>query len=120
MEENRELSDPAALLIQVDGGNGSGFFVGKNLIATNIHVVAGTTSVSGKLIETQTEFVVEGVAAFDPKNDLVILKIVGEGTPFPLGDSNLVKSGDIVQAIGYPNRKYTLTEGLKCQRLFRP
>ncbi len=111
MEENRELSDPAALLIKVDGGNGSGFLVGKNLIATNIHVVARTTSVSAKLIGTQTEFVVEGVTAFDPQNDLVILKIAGEGTPLPIGDSDLLQAGDIVQAIGCPNGKYEATEG---------
>ncbi len=111
MEENRELSDSAALLIKVDGGNGSGFFVGKNLIATNIHVVARTTSVSAKLIGTQTEFVVEGVTAFDPQNDLVILKIAGEGPALPIGDSDSLQAGDIVQAIGCPNGKYETTEG---------
>ena len=81
MEENRELSDPAALLIKAEGvGEGSGFFVRGDLIVTNVHVVAGATSVLAELVETQTEFVVEGIAAFNPKNDLVILKIAGEGT----------------------------------------
>ena len=112
MQENRELNDPTALLIKAEGiGNGSGFFVKENLIATNIHVVAAATSVSAELVATKTEFIVEGVAAFDAKNDLVILKIAGEGVSLPLGDSDLVKSGDIVQAIGYPNRRYEITEG---------
>lgn len=112
MEENRELNDPAALLIKAEGvGNGSGFFVKENLIATNIHVVAAATSVSAELVETKTEFTVEGVAAFDTKNDLVILKITGEGTSLPLGDSNSVESGDVVQVVGYPGGKYKVTEG---------
>ena len=113
MEESRELSDPIALLIRAKGvGRGSGFFVGKNLVATNIHVVAAATSISVELLRaTNTKFEVIGVAAFDPKNDLVILKIAGEGTPLPIGDNCLLQSGDIVQAIGCPSGKYEVTEG---------
>ncbi|MCY3741886.1 MAG: trypsin-like peptidase domain-containing protein [Candidatus Poribacteria bacterium] len=112
MEESRELSDPIALLIRAEGaGRGSGFFVGKNLIATNIHVVAGATSISAELVGTETKFVVEGSTAFDPKNDLVILKIAGEGIPLPIGDSDLLQHGDAVQVIGYPRGKYKVTEG---------
>ena len=112
MEENRELRDPKALLIKTKGaGSGSGFFVEKNLIATNIHVVAGATSISAELVEIETKFVVEGITAFDPKNDLVILKVQGEGPPLPIGDSDLVRNGDIVQVVGYPRGKYKVTEG---------
>ena len=51
MEENRELIDPIALLIKAkDTGRGSGFLIQKNLIVTNIHVVAGATSVSAELV----------------------------------------------------------------------
>ena len=112
MEENSELNDPIALLIRTEGaGRGSGFFVGENLIATNIHVVAGATSISAELVEIETKFVVEGITAFDPKNDLVILKVQGEGPPLSIGDSDLVRNGDIVQAVGYPRGKYKVTEG---------
>ena len=113
MEENMELGDPTALLIRAkDAGRGSGFFVGKNLIATNIHVVAAATSISVELLgTTKTKFEVTGVTAFDPQNDLVILKIAGEGTPLPIGDSDLLQAGDIVQAMGCPNGKYEVTEG---------
>ena len=100
----------------LDPGGGSGFFVKKDLIATNIHVVAGATSVSAELRDPETncvikKFAVEGVTAFDAKNDLAILKIAGEGTPIFIGDSDSLQSEDIVQAIGYPNRKYEVTEG---------
>ena len=113
MEESRELSDPMALLIRAKGaGRGSGFFVGKNLIATNIHVVAAATSISVEVLgTTNAKFEIIGVTAFDPKNDLVILKIAGEGTPLPIGDSCLLQSGDIVRAICYPSGKYEVTEG---------
>ena len=112
MEENRELNEPKALfIIARDFGNGSGFFVEEDLIATNIHVVAGATSISAKVVGANTAYTVEGVAAFDAKNDLVILKVAGEGMPLPIGDIDLLQSGDIVQSIGYPNGKYKITEG---------
>ena len=114
MEKDKVLSAPKALLIKSEGfGDGSGFFVKEDLIVTNIHVVAGATSVSAKLVDIQgntiEKFIVEGVKAFDAKNDLVILKIVGKGTPLPIGDN--VRNGDIVQVVGYPNRQYKVTKG---------
>lgn len=117
MEENRTLNDLKTLFINAEGfGEGSGFFVKEDLIVTNIHVVAGATSVSAELRDSETncvikKFIVEGVKAFDAKNDLVILKIAGEGIPLPIGDSDLVQTGDIVQAIGYRNKVYKATEG---------
>ena len=54
----------------------------------------------------------EGITAFRlPKNDLVILKVAGEGVPFPLADSDTVKIGDTVIAAGYPGGKYRVTKG---------
>ena len=107
MQENRALNDTVALYIRSEDGNGSGFFIEKNLIVTNIHVIAGATSVSAEPINHETnsvtkKYIVEGVAAFDPNNDLVILKIAGEGMPLPIGNSDLLQSGDIVQVVGYP------------------
>lgn len=112
MEENRELNGSKALFILARNfGNGSGFFVEKDLIATSIHVVAGATSVSAKVLDTNIAYAVEGVAAFDAKNDLVILKIAGKGTPLSIGNSDLLQSGDIVQVVGYPSEGYKVTEG---------
>lgn len=56
-------------------------------------------------------YTLEGIAAFDPKNDLVILRVVGEVPLLLIGDSDLVQSGDIVRVIGYPNGVYKVTEG---------
>ncbi len=113
------LSHPLAVLIRVKlkngEGNGSGFFIQKDLIVTNIHVVALATSVSVELIDPKTEsiirtFAVKGVTAFDSINDLVVLKIDGEGTPLGIGDSDSVNSGEIVQTEGYPNGKFKITD----------
>ena len=117
MEKDKLLSAPKALLIKSEGfGDGSGFFVKEDLIVTNIHVVAGATSVSAELRDSETnlvikKFPVEGVIAFDAKNDLVMLKITGAGIPLPIGDSDLLQTGDTVQIIGYPNGKYGIIKG---------
>ena len=95
-----------------DFGCGTGFFVKENLIATNIHCVAGATSVSAKLLESNIEYVVEGVAAYDALNDLVILKVEGHETPFPIYDGDLVEKGETVKAIGCPYGKYVTTDGV--------
>lgn len=90
---------------------GSGFFVDEDKIATNIHNVALPGPVFAKLSDKKTICAIEGVTAYDVENDLVALKIAGEGTPLRLGDSDTVQSGERVTAIGYPNIKYKVTQG---------
>ena len=90
---------------------GSGFFVDTDKIATNIHVAATPSPIFVKLMDKETIWEVVGVTAFDVENDLVILKIDGEGTPLPLADSDLVKKNETVVAIGYPDGKYKVTAG---------
>lgn len=80
----------------------SGFFVAPNLIATNIHCVTGAPSIFAEIVSTKTEFPVEGVVAFDAENDLVILKVAGDGVPLPLDDGNTVQVGETVCAVGHP------------------
>ena len=91
---------------------GSGFFIGHDLIVTNIHVVSqksfdGAVSVV-KLVNKPTWYTVKGVMASDPKRDLVILKVAkvtGEDPQIlSLGDSDTVKAGDSIIVIGNPNQ----------------
>lgn len=89
----------------------TGFFVRDNLIATNIHCIAGATSLSVKPLDSNTEYGVEGVVAFDTKNDLVILKTSRKGIPFSIDDSNLIEKGEFVKAVGYIDEKYMTTAG---------
>ena len=90
---------------------GTGFFIEPDKIVTNVHVLAGATKVTPKSIETEAVYTVEGITTFDDINDLAIVKIVEEGTPFPIGDSNKVRKGDRVCVIGYPERKVSTVEG---------
>ena len=107
------LSEPDVVSVKAkDFGCGTGFFVRENLIVTNIHCVAGATSVSVKPFESNTEYDVEGIAAYDALNDLAILKVEGQGTPFPIYDSDIVDKGEAVKAIGCPNGKYVTTDGV--------
>ena len=90
---------------------GSGFFVARDKIATNIHVVAHPGPVFAKLDHEETVWSVEGVTAFDVKNDLVILKLAGEGTPLPLGDSDSIRRGEPISTIGFPGGVYKVMPG---------
>ena len=101
-------------VVRVEGryGAASGFFVAPDKIATNIHVVAHPGPVFIKSRDKKIIWTVAGVTAFDAKNDLAILKIVGKGTPSPLGDSDAVQIGDTVIATGYPDGRYRVTDGV--------
>ena len=90
---------------------GSGFFVEKDKIVTNIHVVAQNRPVFVTLRNEANIWKVEGVTAFDVENDLVILTITGEGMPLSLGDSDTLQSGEPVVAVGYPDGGYKVTAG---------
>ena len=91
--------------------SGSGFFVDTDKIATNIHVIDGPGPVFAKLMDKETIWEVVGVIAFDVEYDLIVLKLSGEGTPLPLGNSDVVQRGEPVVAVGYPGGKYKVTTG---------
>ena len=102
-------------VVRVEGRHGaaSGFFVEPDKIATNIHVVAHPGPVFIKSPDQKKIWTVEGVTAFDVKNDLALLKITGEdGTSSLLGDSDAVRIGDTVIATGYPGGKHKVTKGV--------
>ena len=87
---------------QIERGVGSGVIVSADgTILTNNHVVADATKITvdlnnGKSYEAK-------VIGTDPPSDLAVLKIEAEGLPFlTLGNSDNVRVGDIVLAIGNP------------------
>lgn len=90
---------------------GSGFFAAANKIATNIHVVARPGPIFAKLVDGKTIWTVEGVTAYDVKNDLVVLRIAGENAPLPLDNSDKVQTGEPIVAFGYPCGKYKVMPG---------
>jgi serine protease Do len=96
-------------------GVGTGFIVSSNgHIATNLHVIAGSSKVKVKLLDG-TEHVVTRVIAADEKRDLAIIAIEATGLPtLSIGNSDEVNAGDRVIAIGNPLGflDYTVSDGL--------
>ena len=82
---------------------GSGFFVGDGQIATNLHVVEGSTRGYAKLVSQETKFNIEGYTAIDERRDLIILKVTAFGTQtVSLGNSDFAQVGETVYAVGNP------------------
>ncbi|MCG9126255.1 trypsin-like peptidase domain-containing protein [Candidatus Poribacteria bacterium] len=75
-----------------------------------MHVLAGATKITARLVETEKYYTIEGVVAFDDKNDLVILKILEQDKPFSLGDSNTIQKRDTVCVVGYSDGKENSVE----------
>ncbi len=90
-------------------GNGSGFFLNpKGYIATNYHVVEGTTALQANFTHKgETLSYPASIVVTDPQNDLAIIKIEdpafkGNGT-IPYGLMTRTKdTGSEVFAMGYP------------------
>jgi len=81
---------------------GSGFAVAEGLIVTNKHVVSDTQAQYRVFTKDNKLYEVEKIYR-DPVNDLAILKInahSGELKPMELGDSDQLKVGQFVIAIG--------------------
>ena len=86
--------DPMAL--------GSGFFINNDQVVSNWHVVEGATTAYALSVDERKKYKIEGIIAMNPKQDLVILKVSGEGSPLPLGDSNIIQIGESIYVTGNP------------------
>ena len=87
---------------QIERGVGSGVIVSADgTILTNNHVVEGAQKITVQLQDNK-EFEARLVGA-DKPSDLAVLKIEAQNMPFlTLGNSDAVRVGDIVLAIGNP------------------
>lgn len=97
------------------GGTGTGFiFDAQGHIVTNYHVVEGAQSLEVTLADGRT-FPATLVGS-DPVNDLAVIRIRTSETlppPLPLADSDQLRVGQIVLAIGNPfGLEQTLTMGI--------
>ncbi len=98
----------STVLLEMKGSGGrssqgSGFFVGDGLVATNYHVINGAKTGTAKLVVEQRRFDIEGAVATDKNHDLAIVKVRGlNAPPLLLGNSDNVAEGEIVYAAGNP------------------
>ena len=91
---------------------GSGFVLKENYILTNYHVVEDATEVIVSLSDRR-EYVAE-IIGVDQLSDLAVLKVDGDGLPVVrVGDSDELKVGDWVVAIGSPfSFDFSVTAGI--------
>lgn len=94
---------------------GSGFIIDRDgYIITNNHVVEGAEEIKVKLADGR-EFTAK-VVGRDPKTDLALIKISSLFKNLPtlsLGDSNKIRTGDWVLAVGNPfGLEHTVTQGI--------
>ena len=107
-------STPAIVTVRTSDGMGTGFVVRKDgWIATNFHVVRGAAEVT-VVFADHREFKVVEVMNANRLHDLVILRIDAKNLPvLKLGDSDRVRPGDSVLAIGHPlGLEDTVSNGL--------
>ena len=94
-------------------GIGSGFLIDpRGYILTNRHVIKGANEIR-VTFKGKQQFKARVIAA-DPKTDVAIIKIDGNGFPYVrLGDSSALEVGDWVLAIGNPfGLTQTVTQGI--------
>ena len=95
-------------------GSGSGFFVGTSMIATNLHVVKDGFKGYIKRVGMNAKYPIAKIVAVDSQQDLAILRVSDVEAPsLALGDSDIVKTGDPIYAVGNPAGflEGTFTEG---------
>lgn len=94
--------------------SGSGVFISENgYVLTNNHVVEGTAQV-GVILADGSELPAE-IVGRDPFSDLAVLRVDGEVPAIaPLGNSDALRPGETVIAIGSPlgDFKNTVTSGV--------
>ena len=108
----------ATVYIQTDSGQGSGFFVKPNLIATNFHVIEDVLHrpwhIKYRREGQKRLTIVKSVLGHNRRLDLAILNVTSSSiTPLDLGDSDSVGPPDTVYVAGHPASipKVTFTKG---------
>ena len=95
---------PSIVQVLTDSGSGSGFIVnGNGLVVTNQHVIDSSRSVEIRLGSGRTTYKGQ-VVDEHPRLDLAYVQIERDRkfTPIAIGDSDEIRAGEAVIAIGFP------------------
>lgn len=115
LQEVYEKVSPSTVSITAGTASGSGIIMTESgYVITNCHVISGAASLT-VMLEDGREFPAELVGK-DNLSDLAVLHIEAEGlTAAEFGDSDSIRVGDSVTAIGDPlgiQLRGTMTEGI--------
>jgi serine protease Do len=95
-------------------GQGSGVILSKDgYIVTNNHVIQNADSI--RIRTNENKVIAAKLIGADPNTDIAILKVDGEFPAMPLGDSDKLRVGEWILAIGSPmseNLANTVTMGI--------
>ena len=80
-------------------GNGTGFFIGENVLVTNYHLVSQALDAAGINFKGK-KIRIEGLLAADKNLDIVILRTKGKSKYLDLGNSDELVSGMKIFAMG--------------------
>ena len=108
-EQIAEKALASTILIVMEDANGkplssgSGFFIGKELIATNYHIAEKGTRKTYKRVGKDKWYNIKDTVKVNKQHDLAILKVSDTDAPaLPLGNSDEVQIGQSVYAVGNP------------------
>jgi S1-C subfamily serine protease len=90
---------PSVVRIESGPSVGSGFFVTDDLIATNVHVLAGATQ--ARVSSGQGAEVAAIVVYVDPDLDFAILRSAQHGKALPIR-TGPIRRGEAIVALGFP------------------
>jgi serine protease Do/serine protease DegQ len=99
---DRLFGSPGSETVRPEQGLGSGVIISpEGYILTNNHVVEGADEI--RVLLTDNREIVAEVVGSDPKTDVAVLKITADNLPSAiLGDSDKLRVGDVVFALGNP------------------
>jgi uncharacterized protein (TIGR02145 family) len=92
----------STVTIETDIMLGSGFFVSKNVIVTNYHVIKDASEVHCWINNSSTRYKIEGYLAVDKSVDLILLKVTGLDRPAIRIATSSVSPGQKIYVIGSP------------------
>ena len=103
----------STVTVETDIGLGSGFFIDKNIIVTNYHVIEGATIAYCYTNNDATKYEIDGYVAVDTSVDLILLKVTSlNKTPLKFATS-AATPGQKVYVIGSPKGlSATISDGI--------
>ena len=103
----------STVTILTNDGQGSGFFVAPNIIATNYHVMEGSTNASCILNNSDIEYKIDGYVGVDKSVDLILLKVSTLNKPAIKFAVTTASIGQKVYVIGSPQGlPATISDGI--------